>query len=72
MIRRGSAIKSLFIVILISIFLANGAQAIDPIRQYQIDVVPIANPGTTMNVTEEVSRQIIAQVDLAFNDATDG
>ena len=72
MIRRGSAIKSLFIVILISIFLANGAQAVDPIRQYQIDVVPIANPGTTMNVTEEVSRQIIAQVDLAFNDATDG
>jgi hypothetical protein len=72
MIRRGSAIKSLFIVILISIFLANGAQAVDPIRQYQIDVVPIANPGTTMNVTEEVSRQIIAQVDLAFNDATNG
>jgi hypothetical protein len=72
MIRRGSAIKSLFIAILISIFLANGAQAVDPIRQYQIDVVPIANPGTTMNVTEEVSRQIIAQVDSAFNDATGG
>jgi len=72
MIRRGSAIKSLFIAILISIFLANGAQAADPIRNYQVDVVPISNPGTTMNVTEEVSRQIIAQVDLAFNDATDG
>jgi hypothetical protein len=72
MIRRRSAIKSLFIAILISIFLANGAQAADPIRNYQIDVVPISNPGTTINVTEEVSRQIIAQVDLAFNDATDG
>ena len=72
MIRRRSAIKSLFIAILISIFLANGAQAVNPIRQYQIDVVPIANPGTTMNVTEEVSRQIIAQVDSAFNDATGG
>jgi len=72
MIRRRSAIKSLFIAILISIYLANGAQAVEPIRQYQIDVVPIANPGTTMNVTEEVSRQIIAQVELAFNDATDG
>ena len=72
MIRRGSTLKSLFIAILISIFLANGAQAVEPIRQYQIDVVPIANPGTTMNVTEEVSRQIIAQVDSAFNDATGG
>ena len=72
MIRRRNTIKSLLIAILISIYLANGAQAADPIRQYQIDVVPIANPGTTMNVTEEVSRQIIAQVDLAFNDATDG
>lgn len=72
MIRRRSAIKSLFIAILISIFLANGAQAADSIRQYQIDVVPIANPGTTMNVTEEVSRRIIAQVDSAFNDATGG
>ena len=72
MIHRRSAIKSLFIAILISIFLANGAQAADTIRNYQIDVVPIANPGTTMNVTEEVSRQIIAQVDGAFNDATGG
>jgi hypothetical protein len=72
MIRRGSPIKSLFIVILISIFVANGAQAADPIRQYQIDVVPIANPGTTVEVTEEVSRQIIKQVDSAFNDATGG
>jgi hypothetical protein len=51
---------------------ANGAQAADPIRQYQIDVVPITNSGVTMEVTEEVSRQIIKQVDLAFNDATDG
>ena len=72
MIRRRSAIKSLFIAILISIFLANGAQAADPIRNYQIDVVSIANPGTTMNVTEEVSRQIVAQVDGAYNDATGG
>ena len=72
MIRIRSAIKSLFIAILISIFLANGAQAADPIRSYQIDVVPIANARVTMDVTEEVSRQIIRQVDLAFNDATGG
>ena len=72
MIRRLSAIKSLFIAILISIFLANGAQAVDPIRNYQIDVVSIANAKVTANVTEEVSRQIIAQVDSAFNDATGG
>ena len=51
---------------------ASSAQAADPIRQYQIDVVAIANAGVTMDVTEEVSRQIIKQVDLAFNDATDG
>ena len=51
---------------------ANSAQAADPIRQYQIDVVAIANAGVTMDVTEEVSRQIIKQVDLAFNDATGG
>jgi hypothetical protein len=69
-IRRG--IKSLFIAILISIFVANGAQAADPIRQYQIDVVPIANANVVMEVTEEVSRQLVAQVDSAFNDATGG
>ena len=51
---------------------ANGAQAADPIRQYQIDVVPISNAGVAVEVTEEVSRQIINQVDLAFNDATGG
>ena len=72
MIRRRSAIKSLFIAILSSIFLANGAQAADPIRNYQIDVVSIANAKVTTDVTEEVSRQIIAQVDSAFNDATGG
>jgi hypothetical protein len=72
MFKTGRSIKSILIATLFLALLANGAQAADPIRQYQIDVVPIANPGTTMNVTEEVSRQIIAQVDLAFNDATDG
>jgi hypothetical protein len=72
MIRIHSAIKSIFIATLISVFLANGAQAVDPVRQYQIDVVPIANPGVTVEVTEEVSRQIIKQVDSAFNDATGG
>ena len=51
---------------------ASSAQAADPIRQYQIDVVAIANAGVTMDVTEEVSRQIIKQVDLAFSDATGG
>ena len=51
---------------------ASSARAADPIRQYQIDVVAIANAGVTMDVTEEVSRQIIKQVDLAFNDATGG
>ena len=71
-IRIQSAIKSIFIATLISVFLANGAQAADPIRQYQIDVVPIANPGVTVEVTEEVSRQIIKQVDSAFNEATGG
>ena len=71
-IRIHSAIKSIFIATLISVFLANGAQAADPIRQYQIDVVPIANPGVTVEVTEEVSRQIIKQVDSAFNDVTGG
>ena len=51
---------------------ANSAQAADPIRQYQIDVVAIANARVTVDITEEVSRQIINQVDLAFNDATSG
>jgi hypothetical protein len=72
MIRIHSAIKSIFIATLISVFLANGAQAVDPVRQYQIDVVPIANSRVAVEVTEEVSRQIIAQVDSAFNDATGG
>lgn len=72
MIRIQSAIKSLFIAILISIFLANGAQAADPIRNYQIDVVSIANGKLTMEVTEEMSRQIIAKVNQAFDDATGG
>ena len=71
-IRIQSAIKSIFIATLISVFLANGAQAADPIRNYQIDVVSIANSKVTMEVTEEVSRQIIAQVDSAYNDATGG
>ena len=57
---------------LLLVLLANGAQAADPIRQYQIDVVPIANARIAMEVTEEVSRQIIKQVDSAFNDATGG
>ena len=72
MIRRRSAIKSLFVAILISIFIANGAQAADPIRNYQIDVVSIANAKVTMEVTEEMSRQIIAKVNQAFDDATGG
>ena len=72
MIHRRSSVKSLFIAILISVFLANGAQAADPIRNYQIDVVSIANSKVTMEVTEEVSRQIVAQVDAAYNDATGG
>lgn len=72
MIHRRSSVKSLFIAVSISIFLANGAQAADPIRNYQIDVVSIANSKVTMEVTEEVSRQIVAQVDAAYNDATGG
>ncbi len=60
-------IATLFLAVL-----ANGAQAADPFRQYQIDVVPIANPGVTVEVTEEISRQIIKQVDLAFDEATGG
>ena len=66
------SIKSILIATLFLALFANGAQAADPIRQYQIDVVAIANAGVTMEVTEEVSRQIINQVDLAFNDATGG
>ena len=66
------SIKSILIVTLFFALLANGAQAADPIRQYQIDVVPITNAGVTMDVTESVSRQIVAQVDSAFNDATGG
>ena len=65
-------IKSILVSTLFLALLSSGAQAADPIRQYQIDVVAIANAGVTMDVTEEVSRQIIKQVDLAFNDATGG
>ena len=72
MFKAGRSIKSVLIATLFLALLANGAQAADPIRQYQIDVVPIANPGVTVEVTEEVSRQIIKQVDSAFNDATGG
>lgn len=72
MFNAGRSIKSVLIATLFLALLANGAQAADPIRQYQIDVVPIANPGVTIEVTEEVSRQIVKQVDSAFNDATGG
>ena len=72
MFKAGRSIKSILIATLLLALLANGAQAADPIRQYQIDVVPIANPGVTIEVTEEVSRQIVKQVDSAFNDATGG
>jgi hypothetical protein len=72
MFKPGRSIKSILIATLFLALLANGAQAADPIRQYQIDVVPIANPGVTVEVTEEVSRQIIKQVDAAFNEATGG
>jgi hypothetical protein len=72
MFKAGRSIKSILIATLFLALLANGAQAADPIRQYQIDVVPIANPGVTIEVTEEVSRQIVKQVDSAFNDATGG
>lgn len=72
MFKTGRSIKSIMIATLFLAVLANGAQAADPIRQYQIDVVPIANPGVTVEVTEEISRQIIKQVDLAFDEATGG
>lgn len=72
MFNAGRSIKSILIATLFLALLANGAQAADPIRQYQIDVVPIANPGVTVEVTEEVSQQIIKQVDSAFNDSTGG
>ena len=64
--------KSILIATLFLAQVANGAQAADPVRQYQIDVVAIANARVTVDVNEEVSRQIIRQVDLAFNDATGG
>ena len=63
MFKAGRSIKSILIATLFLALLANGAQAADPIRQYQIDVVPIANPGVTIEVTEEVSRQMVKQVD---------
>ena len=66
------SIKSILIATLLLALLANGAQAADPIRQFQIDVVPISNPGVTLAVTEEVSREIVKQVDSAFDDATGG
>ena len=66
------SITSILIATLFLALFSNSAQAADPIRQYQIDVVAIANARVTMDVTEEVSRQIINQVDLAFNDATGG
>ena len=66
------SIKSILISTLLLSLFANGAQAADPVRQYQIDVVAITNSGVTMQVTEENSRQIIKQVDSAFNDATGG
>lgn len=72
MFKAGRSIKSVLIATLFFALLANGAQAADPIRQYQIDVVPIANARVAMDVTEEVSRQIIAQVDSAYNEATGG
>ena len=72
MFKAGRSVKSVLIATLFLALLANGAQAADPIRQYQIDVVPIANPGVTIEVTEEVSRQIVKQVDAAFNEATGG
>ena len=72
MFKARRSIKSGLIATLLLVVLANGAQAADPIRQYQIDVVSIANAGVTMDVTEEVSRQIISQVDSAFNDSTGG
>ena len=72
MFKARRSIKSGIIATLLLVVLANGAQAADPIRQYQIDVVSIANAGVTMDVTEEVSRQIISQVDSAFNDSTGG
>ena len=72
MFKLTSSIKSILIATLFLALFANGAQAADPIRQYQIDVVAIANARVTMDVTEEVSRQIIKQIDLAFNDATSG
>jgi hypothetical protein len=66
------SIKSILIATLLLVLFANGAQAADPIRQFQIDVVPISNPGVTLAVTEEVSREIVKQVDSAFDDATGG
>ncbi len=60
MFKARRSIKSGIIATLLLVVLANGAQAADPIRQYQIDVVSIANAGVTMDVTEEVSRQIIS------------
>ena len=72
MFKTGRSIKSILIATLFLALLANGAQAADPIRQYQIDVIPIVNPGVTVEVTEEISRQIVKQVDSAFNDATGG
>ena len=72
MIKFRRAISYIFSATLISALLANGAQAAEPIRNYQIDVVPIANAGVTMDVTEELSRQIIAKINHAFDDATGG
>lgn len=48
------------------------AQAVDPIRNYQIDVISIQTSLGVENVTEQNSREIIDKVNSGFNEMSPG
>ena len=48
------------------------AQAVDPIRNYQIDVISIQTSLGVENVTEENSREIIDKINSGFNEMIPG
>jgi hypothetical protein len=61
-----------FLALALVLLVAPSAQAVEPTRQFQVDVVPITTSLGTPVVTQAESQALIDRVNAGMNDATGG
>jgi len=68
----GSFFGRCFLALAFLLLVAPSAQAVEPIRQFQVDVVPITTSLGIPVVTQAESQALIDRVNAGMNDATGG